>query len=60
MDDLNKANLLELNSTFILNTLGDVKMMMNDYQGVLKDLNEVDVLDPNNPIINYEELQNVN
>jgi hypothetical protein len=24
-------------------------MMMNDYQGVLKDLNKVDVLEPNNP-----------
>jgi hypothetical protein len=49
MDDLNKANLLEPNTTFILDTLGDVKMMMNDYQGVLKDLNKVDVLEPNNP-----------
>jgi hypothetical protein len=49
MDDLNKANLLELNTTFILNTLGDVKMMMNDYQGVSKDLNETNVLEPNNP-----------
>jgi hypothetical protein len=49
MDDLNKANLLELITTFILKTFKDVKMMMNDYQGVFKDLNEANVLEPNNP-----------
>jgi tetratricopeptide (TPR) repeat protein len=48
LQDLDKADFLEPNNTFILQSHGDVKNMLKDYQGALEDLHKANVLEPNN------------
>jgi len=47
LEDLDKADVLEPNNAFTLRIRGDVKRILNDYQGALEDLDEADVLEPN-------------
>ncbi len=53
MEDLDKANVLELNITFILSNHGYVKNILKDYQRALEDFHKVDVLKPKNAKIFY-------
>jgi hypothetical protein len=48
LEDLVKANFLELNNPFTLQSLGNVKQKMKDYQGIVEDLDKVYVLHPTN------------
>jgi tetratricopeptide (TPR) repeat protein len=48
LENFDKANILEPNNVFLLQCCGDVKKMLEDYQGALKDLDKADVLEPNN------------
>jgi hypothetical protein len=45
------TSVFEANNVIILQRHGDVKRMLNDYQGALKDLNKADFLEPNNAFI---------
>jgi hypothetical protein len=48
MEDLDKADVLELNNIFTLQCCLNVKKILKDYQRALKDLDKVDILEPNN------------
>jgi hypothetical protein len=48
LQDLNNIDVLESNNAIILQRHGDVKRMLNDYQGALKDLDKDNFLEPNN------------
>jgi tetratricopeptide (TPR) repeat protein len=48
LKDLDKANVLEPNNAFILQSCGNVKKMLKDYQGALKDFDKANVFEPNN------------
>ncbi len=48
LEDLDKADVLEPNNVFTLQSCEDVKKMLEDYQGALEDLDKADVLEPNN------------
>jgi tetratricopeptide (TPR) repeat protein len=45
---LTKANVLEPNNAFTLQSRGHFKRMLNEYQRALEDLNKTDVFEPNN------------
>ncbi len=45
---LTKADVLEPNNAFTLQSRGDLKRMLNEYQRALEDLNKTDFLEPNN------------
>ncbi len=51
LEDLDKVDVLEPNNAFTLQSRGDVKRKLKDYQGALKDLNKANVLEPNNAFI---------
>jgi hypothetical protein len=51
LEDLDKANVLEPNITFILSNHGYVKNILKDYQRALEDFHKVDVLKPKNAFI---------
>jgi tetratricopeptide (TPR) repeat protein len=51
LEDLDKANFLEPNNAFTLQSHGNVKHKLKDYQGALEDLDEAYVLEPNNAYI---------
>jgi hypothetical protein len=51
LQDLNNVDVLESNNAIILQKRGDVKRMLKEYQGVLKDHHKVDVLEPNSVFI---------
>ncbi len=51
MQDFNNVDDLDSNNAIILQRHGDVKRMLNDYQGALKDLDKADFLEPNNAFI---------
>jgi hypothetical protein len=46
--DFDKANIIEGNDATILKIQGCLKRKLEDYQGVLLDFNEVEVLQRNN------------
>jgi len=46
-----KAHVLEPNNVSILSNRGNVKMLLEDYQGALQDLDKANVLEPNNAFI---------
>jgi len=48
LKDLNEVDNLEPNNAFILQMRGNVKNMLEDYQGALKDLDKADFFEPNN------------
>jgi tetratricopeptide (TPR) repeat protein len=48
LEDFDKVNVLEANNAFTLKTRGNVKSMLDDYQGALEHLEKVDILEPNN------------
>jgi tetratricopeptide (TPR) repeat protein len=48
LEDLDKADVLEPNNAFTLESCANVKRMLKEYQGALEDLDKVDLLDPNN------------
>jgi hypothetical protein len=48
LEDLDKANVRELNNASTLKSCANVKCMSDDYQRALNDLNKVDGLEPNN------------
>jgi len=48
LDDLDKVNVFEPNNAFTLQSRGDVKRILKDYQGASEDLDKADVLEPNN------------
>jgi hypothetical protein len=48
LQDHNNIDVLESNNAIISQRGGDVKRMLSDYQGALKDLSKVDFLEPNN------------
>jgi tetratricopeptide (TPR) repeat protein len=51
LQDLDKADFLEPNNTFILQSHGDVKNMLKDYQETLENLNKANFFEPNNAFI---------
>jgi len=50
LEDLDKADVFEPNNASTLRDRGNVKYMLDDYQGALEDLDKADVLEPNNPV----------
>jgi tetratricopeptide (TPR) repeat protein len=50
-EDLAKSDVIELNIIYISRIYEYVKMVLKDYEQALKDLNKVDVLQPNNGFI---------
>jgi tetratricopeptide (TPR) repeat protein len=48
LEDLDKANVLDLNNASTLGSRANVKYMLHDYQGTLEDLDKANVLDPSN------------
>jgi hypothetical protein len=51
LQDFNNVDVLESSSAIILQRYGDVKRMLKEYQGILKDHHKVDVSEPNNVFI---------
>jgi hypothetical protein len=51
LKDLDKADFLEPNNGFTLQSHGDAKNMLKDYKPTLQDLDNVDFLEPNNTFI---------
>jgi hypothetical protein len=51
LQDFNNVDVLESNNAIILQKPGDVKRMLKEYQGVLKDHHKADVLEPNKVFI---------
>jgi hypothetical protein len=51
LKDLDKVNFLEPNNAFTLQSHGDVKNMLKDFELTLQDLNKADFLKPNNAFI---------
>jgi tetratricopeptide (TPR) repeat protein len=47
LKDLDKADFLEPNNAFTLQSRGNVKQKLKDYQGALEDLDKANVLKPN-------------
>ncbi len=50
MEDFDKVDVFEPNNAFTLQTCGEVKRMLDDYQGALEELDKVDALKQNNAI----------
>jgi tetratricopeptide (TPR) repeat protein len=50
-EDLAKSDVIELNIIYISRIYEYVKMVLKDYEEALKDLNKVDVLQPDNAFI---------
>lgn len=50
-ENLAKNDVIELNIKYISRIYEYVKMVLKDYEEALKDLNKVDVLQPNNAFI---------
>jgi tetratricopeptide (TPR) repeat protein len=46
LEDLDKANVLELNNTFTLTIHGDFQHMLDDYQGASETIDKVHHLQP--------------
>jgi len=51
LQDFNNVDVLESNNATILQRHGDVKRMLKEYQGILKDHHKANVLEPNNVFI---------
>jgi hypothetical protein len=51
LQDFNNVDVLESNNAIILQRRGNVKKMLKEYQGILKDHHKTDVLEPNNVLI---------
>jgi hypothetical protein len=47
LEDLDKANVLEPNHVVTLTISGNVKYMLDDYQGTLEDFDNANVLEAN-------------
>jgi hypothetical protein len=48
LQDFNNIDVLESNNAIILQRPRDVKRMLKEYQGILKDHHKANVLEPNN------------
>jgi hypothetical protein len=51
LQNLNNVDVFESNNAIILQKCGNVKRMLKEYQGILKDHHKVDVLEPNSVFI---------
>jgi hypothetical protein len=51
LQDFNNVDVLESKNAIILQRCGDVKRVLKEYQGILKDHHKADVLEPNNVFI---------